>query len=167
MTVEAGLLLDGRLAERRSSDRHGTRTSSRRSRVRTCGVGSQITEPVTRARLYATRARRYELELNGHRVGDHVLAPGWTSYHHQLRYDTFDVTDAVQQGENVIGAVLGDGWYRGALVENLQRNRYGDRLGLLCQLEITHADGTTTVVVSDDTWRSVDRTDPRSRAVRR
>ncbi|HLM17997.1 MAG TPA: family 78 glycoside hydrolase catalytic domain, partial [Acidimicrobiia bacterium] len=96
----------------------------------------------------------YEIELNGQRIGDHVLAPGWTSYHHQLRYDTFDVTDAIQAGENVIGAVLGDGWYRGALVDNLRRNRYGDRLAVLCQLEITHADGTVTVVVSDHGWRA-------------
>jgi alpha-L-rhamnosidase len=92
--------------------------------------------------------------VNGRRIGDHVLAPGWTSYHHQLRYDTFDVTDTIQQGDNVVGAILGDGWYRGALVENLQRNRYGDRLGLLCRLEITHPDGSVTAVVSDEEWRA-------------
>ncbi len=125
-----------------------------------------LPSPATRARLYVTALGVYEIELNGRRIGDHVLAPGWTSYHHQLRYDTFDVTDAVQQGDNVIGAMLGDGWYRGALVENLQRNRYGNRLGLLCRLEITHADGSITVVTSDEEWRSVDRADPRDRAVR-
>ena len=113
-----------------------------------------IPAAVTRARLYVTALGVYELELNGRPVGDHVLAPGWTSYHHRLRYDTFDVTDAVQHGENVVGAVLGDGWYRGALVDTLRRNRYGDRLGLLCRLELTHADGSTTVVVSDDAWRA-------------
>ena len=113
-----------------------------------------VSAPVTRARLYVTALGVYELELNGRRIGDHVLAPGWNSYHHQLRYDTFDVTDVVQQGENAVGAVLGDGWYRGALVENLQRNRYGNRLGVLCRLELTHADGSTTVVVSDGEWRA-------------
>ncbi len=113
-----------------------------------------LSTPVVRARLYVTALGVYELELNGRRIGDHVLAPGWNSYHHQLRYDTFDATDAVLQGDNVVGAVLGDGWYRGALVENLQRNRYGDRLGLLCQLELSHADGSTTVVLSDDEWRA-------------
>jgi len=113
-----------------------------------------VPAPVTRGRLYVTALGVYELELNGRRVGDHVLAPGWTSYHHRLRYDTFDVTDAVQEGANVVGAVLGDGWYRGALVDILRRNRYGDRLALLCRLELTHADGTTTVVVSDDAWRA-------------
>ena len=113
-----------------------------------------VQAPATWARLYVTALGVYELELNGHRVGDDVLAPGWTSYHHRLRYDTFDVVDAVQQGENVLGAVLGDGWYRGVLVDNLRRNRYGDRLGLLCRLELTHADGSTTVVVTDDGWRA-------------
>src|SRR5437660_1272900 len=53
-----------------------------------------VPAPVTQARLYVTALGVYELELNGCRVGDHVLAPGWNSYHHQLRYDTFDVTDA-------------------------------------------------------------------------
>ncbi len=57
-----------------------------------------VATPVTRARLYVTALGVYELELNGRRVGDHVLAPGWTSYHHQLRYDTFDVTDVRAAG---------------------------------------------------------------------
>jgi alpha-L-rhamnosidase len=113
-----------------------------------------VRAPVSRARVYVTALGVYELELNGTRVGDHVLAPGWTSYHHRLRYDTFDVTDLVHEGDNAIGAVLGDGWYRGALVDNLRRNRYGDRLGLLCRLELTHPDETTTVVVSDEDWRA-------------
>ena len=125
-----------------------------------------VSAPVTRARLYVTALGVYELELNGRRIGDHVLAPGWNSYHHQLRYDTFDVTDVVQQGENAVGVVLGDGWYRGALVENLQRNRYGNRLGVLCRLELTHADGSTTIVVSDDRMACVDRPHPRHRALR-
>lgn len=110
--------------------------------------------PVASARLHVTALGLYEIELNGTRVGDHVLAPGWTSYHHQLRYDTFDVTSLLREGDNAIGAVLGDGWYRGALVDTMRRNRYGTRLAVLCQLEITHPDGTTTTVVSGDDWRA-------------
>lgn len=113
-----------------------------------------VAQPVTRARLYASALGVYELELNGRRVGDHVLAPGWTSYHHHLRYDAFDVTALVRDGPNVLGGVVGDGWYRGALAEDLRRNRYGTRSALLCQLELEHADGTTTVVVTDETWRA-------------
>jgi alpha-L-rhamnosidase len=112
----------------------------------------EITKPVTRARLYASALGVYEVELNGVRVGDHVLAPGWTSYHHHLRYDAFDVTALLREGTNVLGGIVGDGWFRGALVENLRRNRYGTRLGLLCQLELTHPDGSTTVVGTDTGW---------------
>ena len=70
----------------------------------------------------------YELELNGQRVGDHVLAPGWTSYHHRLRYQTFDVTALLRTGDNAIGARLADGWYRGRLGwRGGVRAIYGDR----------------------------------------
>jgi alpha-L-rhamnosidase len=114
----------------------------------------ELTQPVSNARVHVTGLGVYELELNGQRVGDHVLAPGWTSYHHHLRYDSFDVTPMLRVGENVIGGILGDGWFRGALVENMRRNRYGTRVGLLCQLELEHADGTTTVIASDGEWRA-------------
>jgi alpha-L-rhamnosidase len=109
---------------------------------------------VVRARLYVTALGVYDVELNGVRVGDHVLAPGWSSYHHRLRYDTFDVTGLVDDGANAIGGVLGDGWYRGSLVDNRRRNRYGNRLALLCQLEITHTDGSVRTVVTDEDWRA-------------
>ncbi|HEU5308341.1 MAG TPA: glycoside hydrolase family 78 protein [Acidimicrobiia bacterium] len=107
---------------------------------------------VVRARLYVTALGVYEVEVNGRRIGDHVLAPGWTSYHHQLRSDTFDVTDAVHEGDNVIGIVIGDGWYRGALADDLRRNRYGDRLAALCQLELLLVDGSSMIVATDDRW---------------
>ena len=92
---------------------------------------------VKQARLYVTGLGVYEAYLNGAAVGDHVLAPGWTSYHHRLRYQTFDVTDLLREGRNAIGAMLGDGWYRGRLgFGGGRRNIYGDRLALLAQLEI-------------------------------
>jgi alpha-L-rhamnosidase len=67
---------------------------------------------VTRARLYVTALGVYEAQLNGHIVGDHVLAPGWTSYRHRLCYQNFDATELLREGRNAIGAILGDGWYR-------------------------------------------------------
>lgn len=110
---------------------------------------------VARARLYATALGVYEAEINGKVVGDHVLDPGWTSYHHRLRYQTFDVTDLIREGRNAIGAFVGDGWYRGRLGwGGGRRNVYGDRLALLAQLEIEYADGTTDRIVSDDSWRA-------------
>ena len=111
--------------------------------------------PVRAARLYATSHGVYEAWINGQKVGDHVLAPGWTSYRHRLRYQTFDVTTMLRSGDNVIGAVLGDGWYRGRLgFGGGIRNRYGDRLALLAQLEIEYEDGSREAVVTDEHWRA-------------
>ena len=111
---------------------------------------------VTRARLYVTALGVYEMQLNGATVGDHVLAPGWTSYHHRLRYQTFDVTSLLREGRNAIGAILGDGWYRGRLgFGGGRRNIYGDRLALLAQLEIIYANGTMEQIITDETWRAV------------
>ena len=112
-----------------------------------------VEHDVERARLYATALGVYEIELNGARVGDHVLAPGWSSYSHRLRYETFDVTPMVRTGANAIGAIVGDGWYRGSLVDVRRRNRYGDRLAFLCQLELTFVDGSETVITTDEHWR--------------
>src|SRR5262249_40484320 len=83
---------------------------------------------VARARLYVTALGVYEAQINGATVGDHVLAPGWTSYNHRLRYQTFDVTHLLREGANALGAMLGDGWYRGRLsFGGGRRNIYGDR----------------------------------------
>lgn len=110
---------------------------------------------VKQARLYITAHGVYEAQLNGEIVGDHVLAPGWTSYPHRLRYQTFDVTHLLHEGRNALGAMLGDGWFRGRLgFGGGQRNLYGNRLALLAQLEITFADGTAETIVTDENWRA-------------
>lgn len=109
---------------------------------------------VKSARAYVTSFGLYELEINGRRVGDEVFTPGWTSYHNRLQYQTYDVTKHVRQGDNVVGASLGDGWYRGFLGWGDRRNAYGDRLALLCQLVITYSNGRVEIVGTDDTWKS-------------
>ncbi|GAA3828813.1 glycoside hydrolase family 78 protein [Sphaerisporangium flaviroseum] len=110
--------------------------------------------PVELARLYVTAHGTYEVELNGEVVGDDVLAPGWTSYHHRLRYRTHDVTTLLREGGNAIGATLADGWYRGRLgFAGGKTDLYGDRTALIAQLEITYSDGTTDTIVTDTTWR--------------
>ncbi|MET8977910.1 glycoside hydrolase family 78 protein [Streptomyces sp. NPDC004539] len=107
---------------------------------------------VRRARLYATAHGLYTATLNGHRVGDQVLAPGWTAYEHRLRYQTYDVTELVREGANDLHVLLGNGWYRGRLGFNAERALYGDRLALLAQLEVTTADGRMHVLATDGTW---------------
>lgn len=110
---------------------------------------------VKSARLYITALGVYEAQLNGIVVGDHVMAPGWTSYHHRLRYQTFDVTGLVHKGRNALGAMLGDGWFRGRLsFGGGRRNLYGERVALLAQLEITYVDGTTEKIITDKSWRA-------------
>jgi alpha-L-rhamnosidase len=109
---------------------------------------------VRSARAYVTSLGLYELEINGRRVGDQVFTPGWTSYGKRLQYQTYDVTSHLRRGENAIGATLGDGWFRGNLAWRKQRNVYGERLALLCQVRIEHADGRVEVVGTDGTWKA-------------
>ncbi|WP_433961773.1 family 78 glycoside hydrolase catalytic domain [Deinococcus sonorensis] len=110
---------------------------------------------VRRARLYITALGVYDVHLNGQAVTTDVLTPGWTSYRTRLRYQTYDVTALLHDGPNAIGALLGDGWYRGRLgFGGGKRNLYGQRLALLAQLELEYEDGRTERVVSDEQWRA-------------
>ena len=70
-------------------------------------------QPVTSARLYVTALGLYEARLNGRRVGDGFLTPGWTDYTQRIAYQTYDVTGLLNQGDNVLGAILAHGWYAG------------------------------------------------------
>jgi alpha-L-rhamnosidase len=111
--------------------------------------------PVRSARLYASARGLYELRLNGHRVGDHELAPGWTEYHQRIMYQTYDVTDLLAAGENVLAAVVADGWWSGFVGFDMRRpaQHYGTAPQLLAQLVLDHADGSRRVVVTDGGWR--------------
>ncbi|MFO7256487.1 MAG: glycoside hydrolase family 78 protein [Bacteroidota bacterium] len=113
-----------------------------------------VSKPVRSARLYVTSHGLYEAHLNGQRVGDAVLTPGWTSYNKRLQYQVYDVTGQLKKGENAAGVMLADGWYRGNIGFSRQRNYYGNDIALLYQLEITYADGSTDRIVSDNTWKS-------------
>src|SRR5690348_4754750 len=73
----------------------------------------QPVRSVASARLYITALGLYEARLNGARVGDAVLAPGWTDYTRRVPYQAYDVTELLRDGENAIGALLADGWYAG------------------------------------------------------
>ena len=109
---------------------------------------------ITRARIYVTCHGLYELVLNGKRVGDQLFTPGWTSYNKRLQVQTYDVTSLLKSGSNVIGAVLGDGWYRGRLGWEKNRNTYGSRLGLLMQMVIQTADGMEMRLGTDGAWKT-------------
>jgi alpha-L-rhamnosidase len=109
---------------------------------------------VISATLYITAHGLYEAQLNGRRIGDAYLTPGWTSYHKRLQYQAYDVTDMVRKGRNAIGVVLGNGWWRGTIGYDLRQNVYGRDLSLLLQLVIRYKDGTTDTVGTGPGWRS-------------
>ena len=109
-------------------------------------------EPVS-ARLYASAHGLYEAEINGRRVGDDAMSPGWTAYSRRLRYYTYDVTSHLRAGPNAIGAWLGDGWYRGRLGwRGGFRNIFGDDLSFIGQLEVRFADGRVQTIATDREW---------------
>ncbi|KFZ01535.1 hypothetical protein V500_00712 [Pseudogymnoascus sp. VKM F-4518 (FW-2643)] len=112
------------------------------------------------ARLYITALGLYEAEINGNPVGDRVLAPGWQSYDLRHVYDTYDVTDLVEKGNNAIGIVVGEGWYAGSVFqqpyEEVRRNHYGGTIGPLCVLIVTLKDGTKIEVPTDSSWKAAD-----------
>src|ERR1035437_8086537 len=119
-----------------------------------------LTSKPARAIVYATALGAYELHINGRRVGDHVLAPEFTDYRFRSQYQAYDVTPLLQTGENVIAALLGDGWYAGgiglaqALIQK-PRNIYGDHPRFFAQLEMASSTGTRASerVVTDSSWR--------------
>ena len=113
-----------------------------------------VTPGLAHARLLVSALGAVRMRVNGQRVGADVLTPGWTSYEHRVRFHGYDVTDLLTTGSNDLHGLLGNGWYRGALTWDLRRDRYGAQLGLLAQLELAYADGTTEVVGTDETWRA-------------
>ena len=104
-----------------------------------------------RARIHATALGLYELYLNGMRISNACLAPGWTDYRHRVRAQTYDVTHLLVRGENVLGAILADGWYAGH-VGLWGRARYGGAPLLRAQLELETADGQRQIIATDGDW---------------
>jgi len=111
-----------------------------------------LSRPIASARLYATALGLYECRLNGARVGDDVLTPGWTDYTKRVQYQVYDVTSQLRSGANAFGVVLGDGWAVGQ-VAWIGRQRYVDRPRLLAQIMITYADGDHEVIATDGSWK--------------
>ena len=111
---------------------------------------------VRRAMVHVTGQGLYELYLNGQRVGDHILAPEFTLYNKRIQYQTFDVTDLISPGTNVLGAILGTGWYADrfhAAAPPAQRV-FAAQPGLILRLDVELDDGRTKCIVSNDSWRS-------------
>ncbi len=115
--------------------------------------GFETTGPVRRATLHATAHGIYEAELNGVRVGDVELAPGFSEYQHHTQVQAYDVTDLVREGANTLDALLADGWYRGQVGVGRASDQWGTETAFLAQLEVEHADGSTSYVGTDESWQ--------------
>ncbi len=109
---------------------------------------------IVSATAFITAHGMYEAYINGKRIGDAYLTPGWTSYHHRLQYQTYDVTNFIKNGINAVGVTLGNGWYRGIIGFGDNINVYGKDIALLLQINITYSDGSKDFVYSNDSWKS-------------
>lgn len=115
-----------------------------------------VAKPVRSARLHVTARGVFEVRLNGAKVGNDFMAPGFTPYAHKIETLAYDVTPQVRQGANAIGAILGEGWYAGRLGWG-KGVVSGNRPHLLLQLELTHEDGTTSTIATDSNWKATDQ----------
>jgi alpha-L-rhamnosidase len=113
--------------------------------------GFAVTKPVARARLFATALGLHDTYLNGAKVGAERLAPGWTDYNKRLQYRVYDVTAGLKQGDNSLGALLGNGWYSGN-IGFAGNQRYGTSPWYSAQLAIEYTDGTRADVRTDGSW---------------
>jgi alpha-L-rhamnosidase len=117
-------------------------------------VGTFLADEVASAELRITAHGIYEAFLNGARVGDQELTPGFTAYRKRLQVQTYDVTALLREGDNALGVLLSDGWWRGQNGIGRRTNAYGHSTGLLAELTVTRTNGTRTVVGTDASWVS-------------
>ena len=109
-----------------------------------------LAEDPVRARLYISAKGLFEASINGTAVGEDRFVPGWSDFNKSLQFLTYDVTASCHKGENLIGAILGEGWYCGC---GRRKNYYGKYPELLIQLELTFADGSVKKVLSGNNWK--------------
>jgi alpha-L-rhamnosidase len=153
VTIEAALLDAGDwLAAAVSPDRDEDLTGGQAPALLRHEFAVQET-PVA-ARLFITAHGIYTASINGERVSDDLLTPGWSAYRSRLRYQMHDVTAHLRLGANALGITLADGWYCGYLAWADRRNWYGSRVAALAQLELTYAGGRREVIGTDQRWRS-------------
>lgn len=113
-----------------------------------------INKTVRRATAFVSGVGHYELHINGAKVGDHFLAPGWTHYDKRVLYNSYDVTKQLSNGANAIGVMLGNGFYN---IPNVRYRKLLTAFGnpaMIMKLLVEYTDGTKTEIVSDNTWKT-------------
>ncbi len=111
----------------------------------------ELKKPVAKARIYATAQGLYELSLNGERVGDYRMTPGWTSYNKRLQYQIYDITSILKE-QNIIEMTVANGWYKGPFGFTLRPNIYGDKVGAFAEIHVFYEDGSKDVITTDESW---------------
>ena len=108
---------------------------------------------VKSARIYACGLGVYDIEVNGQKVGNEYLAPFYNDYNLWIQYQTYDITDLLKEGDNAIGVMLGNGWYKGrfGFVEDIDK-LYGSEMKIIAEMNVTFDDGTAVIMGTDDGW---------------
>ena len=111
-------------------------------------------QAVVFARVYVTAVGLYELAINGQKISNEYLLPGYFAYDCWMQYQTFDVTANLLPGTNAIGLMLGKGWYSGRFGLQGQEAVYGSEFAAICELHVRLTDGSEVIISSDEGWQS-------------
>ena len=133
-------------------------TFSLTSAVPAVNVGKEITVSGTlkSAKVYATARGVYDLFVNGERINDSFYNPGFTDYHMRIMYQTYDITEALKTGKNVIGATVGSSYYTGFIGYLRNPMIYGEQSSFMAKIVLTYENGDTKTVVTDNSWKFTD-----------
>ncbi len=115
----------------------------------------KVNKTLKSATAYISGLGYYEFFINGKKVGDHLLDPAFTAYDKQVLYVTYDLTELLEEGENALGVMLGNGWYNmfTRALWSFDRALWRNDPTLLCQIELSYNDGSTETIISDDSWK--------------
>lgn len=151
-SFETGKFISGDWSGKWITDKHDKEYEPAPLFRKTFTANKEIIE----ARVYIAAAGYYELFINGKRVGENYLDPGFTHFDKRLLYVTHDVTPLLKKGDNVLATVLGNGWYNEQTVAvwNFHEASWRGRPAMLCELQLIYADGTHDVIVTDESWQT-------------
>jgi alpha-L-rhamnosidase len=113
-----------------------------------------LSKPINKAYVYVTALGLYDMRINGEKISDSLLTPGWSDFRKRVNYNAYDVTDLLKQGDNAAGAILADGWYAGYLAWNRVRERYGSEPRFIAQIEVEYIDGSKETIITDPSWKA-------------
>lgn len=115
----------------------------------------ELPAPVKQARAYVCGLGLYHLSINGEKIGNEYFTPFCNAYDQWIQYQTFDITDQLQAGSNLVSVMLGNGWYKGRYGANGGTiGFYGDRFALICEIHITLENGEKVVITTNPSWRA-------------